>query len=86
MSKVEKLLQCSNCKEKLDELCQALDYNDAEREVAAEVLLWLEMKKLKKGTVDVSKIADRVLGTSHPDATKPSVMWYNNPDLYTVKY
>lgn len=48
MSKVEKLLQCNDCKERLDELCEALEYNDAEREVAAEVLLWLEMGKLKK--------------------------------------
>ncbi len=78
MSKIEKMLQCSDCKDKLDQLCEALEYNDAEREIAAEVLLWLEMGKLKK-----SKVKD--LGVDFPDATKPSVIWNNNPDLYTVK-
>lgn len=52
MSKVEKLLQCNDCKEKLDKLCEALEYNDAEREIAAEVLLWLEMDKLKSKSLE----------------------------------
>lgn len=80
MSKVEKLLQCNGCKEKLDKLCEALEYNDAEREVAAEVLLWLEVNKLKKKTFNVP---------SAPDATKPNVMWNADNiihDLYTVKF
>lgn len=81
MSKIEKMLQCNDCKEKLDKLCEQLDYNDAEREIAAEVLLWIEMGKLKKKSIlpDTPKVG------SFPDATKPSIMWYNNPDLYTVK-
>ena len=85
MSKIEKMLQCNDCKEKLDTLCEQLEYNDVEREIAAEVLLWLEMGKLKKGNVDIGKIADNLLNTSPPDATKPSVMWNDHPDLYTVK-
>ena len=43
------------------------------------------MGKLKKGNVDIGKIADNLLNTSPPDATKPSVMWNDHPDLYTVK-
>lgn len=53
MSKIEKMLQCNDCTEKLNELCEALEYNDAEREVAAEVLLWLEVSKLKKKTFNI---------------------------------
>lgn len=88
MNKIEKMLQCNDCKEKLNELCEALGYNDAEREVAAEVLLWLEMGKLKNGSIDIKKIADRALNASPPDATKPSVMWETDIDpnnWYTVK-
>lgn len=88
MSKIEKMLQCNDCKDKLDKLCEQLDYNDVEREIAAEVLLWLEVGKLKKGNVDIGKIVDNVLNTSLPDATKPSVMWETDIDTknwYTVK-
>lgn len=88
MSKIEKMLQCNDCKDKLDKLCEQLDYNDAEREIAAEVLLWLEMGKLKNGSVDIKKIADSVLNASPPDATKPNVMWntdIDNHNWYTVK-
>lgn len=84
MNKIEKMLQCNDCKDKLDQLCEALEYNDAEREIAAEVLLWLEMGKLKKNYIlpDTPKVG------SFPDATKPSVMWNTNMDTYdwyTVK-
>lgn len=48
MSKIEKMLQCNDCITTLNKICETLDYNDAEREVAAEVLLWLEMNKIKK--------------------------------------
>ncbi|QDP64768.1 MAG: hypothetical protein GOVbin2917_83 [Prokaryotic dsDNA virus sp.] len=52
MSKIEKMLQCNDCKDKLDKLCEQLDYNDVEREIAAEVLLWLEMGKLKSKSLE----------------------------------
>ena len=86
MSKIEKILQCNDCLEKLNELCQVLDYNDAEREVAAEVLLWLEMHKLKKKTLNVPP--NPYKPDSYPDTTKPRDMWNPDPsvdDLYTVK-
>lgn len=84
MSKVEKLLQCNDCKAKLDELCEALDYNDAEREIAAEVLLWLEMGKLKKKSI----LIDTPKVDGFPDATKPSVMGDTQTlpyELYDIK-
>lgn len=79
MSKIEKMLQCNDCTETLNKLCEDLDYNDAEREVAAEVLLWLEMGKLKK-----TILPDTLKVGSLPDATKPSVMWNTDNELYNL--
>ena len=73
MSKIEKMIQCSDCKDKLDQLCEALEYNDAEREIAAEVLLWLEMGKLKK---------EKLVKPFAP-TTPITPSWPNLDELYT---
>ncbi|QHZ59794.1 hypothetical protein HWD03_gp152 [Alteromonas phage vB_AmeM_PT11-V22] len=58
MSRAETFLQCSDCLEKLNTICDKLGYDDSDREIVAEVLLFLEMEKLKdKATkVDFDKI------------------------------
>lgn len=67
MSKIEKMLQCNDCVEKLNKLCEDLGYNDAEREVAAEVILWLEMGKLKKSKISQTFYTSAPITPSWPD-------------------
>lgn len=45
MNKIEKMLKVKGKSRILEDICDLFDYNDAEREVAAEVLLFLEMRK-----------------------------------------
>jgi len=58
MSRAETFLRCSNCLEKLNLICDKLGYDDSDREVVAEVLLFLEMGKLKEKSkkIDFDKV------------------------------
>lgn len=58
MSRAETFLQCNDCLEKLNLICDKLGYDDSDREIVAEVLLFLEMEKLKDkpAKVDLGKV------------------------------
>lgn len=84
MSKISKLLQCSDCADKLNEICDTLEYNGCEREIVAEVLLYLEMQKLKEKSVKKLSKQDIITDGILPD----KIQWGGvNPldNLYTVK-
>ena len=86
MSKISKMLQCSDCEAKLNEICDTLEYNDCEREIVAEVLLYLEMQKLKEKSVKKQALQDALKESPLKPNTTP--MWPEvtpNYDYHTIK-